>query len=47
MTNNYEVPEVLEVGRAQDVILGSSKLVQVFEDSPDQGYRESEMADDE
>ena len=47
MINNYEVPEVLEVGRAQDVILGSSKIPQIFDDSPDQGWRETEMADDE
>jgi hypothetical protein len=47
MLNNYEVPEVIEVGRAQDVILGSSKLVQIFDDSPDQTFRETEMADDE
>lgn len=47
MINNYEVPEVVEVGRAQDVILGSSKLVDLFPDSPEQGWRESEMADDE
>jgi len=47
MLNNYEVPEVIEVGRAQDVILGSSKLVPIFDDSPDQTFRETEMADDE
>jgi hypothetical protein len=47
MMNNYEVPEVLEVGRAQDVILGSSKLVPIFDDSPDQSFRETEMAEDE
>ena len=47
MKNNYEVPEVLEVGRAQDLILGSSKLWQVFDDSPGQFFRETEMADDE
>ena len=47
MKNNYEGPEVMEVGRAQDVILGSSKLVPIFDDSPDQTFRETEMADDE
>ena len=48
MTNNYEVPEVVEVGRAQDVILGSSKLVLIFDDSPLQpDQRETDMADDE
>jgi hypothetical protein len=47
MTNNYEVPEVLEVGKAQDVILGSSKLVQNVIDSTEQDYREDEMAEDE
>lgn len=47
MTNNYEVPEVIEIGRAQDVILGSSKLVQIFNDSPSQLRRQTEMQDDE
>ena len=47
MINHYEVPEVVEVGRAQDVILGSSKLVELFPDSADQDWRETEMADDE
>lgn len=44
--NNYEVPEVVEIGRAQDVILGTNKLVQVFPDSPNQPDRE-DMTDDE
>ena len=47
MLNNYEVPEVVEIGRAQDVILGSSKLVEFYPDSADQEWRETEMADDE
>lgn len=47
MANNYEVPEVVEIGRAQDVILGSSKLVQIFPDGPDQDPRATEMAEDE
>lgn len=47
MINHYEVPECVEVGRAQDVILGSSKLVEKFPDSTDQDWRETDMADDE
>lgn len=47
MINNYEVPEVVEIGRAQEVILGSSKLVNIFYDGPDQDPRETETADDE
>lgn len=48
MINNYEVPEVVEMGRAQDVILGSSKFVLIFDDSPFQpDQRETDMADDE
>lgn len=47
MTNNYEVPEVVEIGRAQDVILGSSKLVEIYPDSADQDWRETDMAEDE
>ena len=44
--NNYEVPEVVEIGRAQDVSLGTNQLVQVFPDSPNQPDRE-DMTDDE
>jgi hypothetical protein len=47
MINNYEVPEIVEVGRAQDVILGSDKLVPIFPDSVDQDRRETQMEDDE
>jgi len=47
MTNHYEVAEIVEIGRAQDVILGSSKLVEVYPDSTDQDWREFETADDE
>jgi len=48
MINNYEVPEIVEIGRAQDVILGSSKAVLIYDDSPFQPeQRETEMADDE
>ena len=46
MTNHYEVAEVAEIGRAQDVILGANKLVPVIYDGPDQDPRE-EMTDDE
>ena len=47
MINHYEVAEIMEIGRAQDVILGSSKLLPFYPDSPDQPERESETADDE
>ena len=47
MLNNYEVAEIVEIGKAHDVILGSSKLVPVVDDSPIQGFRESETAEDE
>lgn len=47
MNNNYEASEVAEVGRAQDVILGSSKLVQEYDDGVNQPKRELEMAEDE
>jgi hypothetical protein len=32
MTNTYQKPEVFEVGRAQDVVMGSVKL-EVIEDN--------------
>jgi len=47
MINNYEVAEIVEVGKAHEVILGSSKLLPVVDDSPFQNFRENEMAEDE
>jgi hypothetical protein len=47
MVNRYEVAEIVEIGRAQDVILGSSKFVEIYPDSADQDWRETETADDE
>ena len=47
MINDYEVAEVMEVGKAHDVILGSSKLVDNVQDSPFQDYRETIIEDDE
>ena len=47
MNNNYEVAEIVEIGEAHKVILGSSKDVLVFDDSPLQGLREWPMEDDE
>jgi hypothetical protein len=47
MNNNYEVAEIVEMGNAHDVILGSSKLSEIYDDSPIQGYRETPMAEDE
>ena len=35
MINDYEVAEVMEVGKAHEVILGSNKLVERVPDSPD------------
>ena len=45
--NNYEVAEIVEIGKAQDVILGSSKEVLIFDDSPRQGLRETPTEEDE
>jgi hypothetical protein len=47
MINNYEVAEIVEVGKAHEVILGSTKAIPLVEDGPSQPYRESEMQDDE
>jgi hypothetical protein len=47
MNNNYEVAEIVEIGKAHDVILGSSKEVLVIPDSPEQGFRETLAQDDE
>jgi hypothetical protein len=45
--NNYEVAEIVEIGHAHDVILGGSKDVLIFDDSPGEGRRETFMEDDE
>ena len=47
MNNNYEVAEIVEVGKAHNVILGSPKDAVTFDDSPGQGYRETPVQDDE
>lgn len=46
MINHYEVAEIVEIGRAQDVILGSSKVLEIFDDGPVQPRRD-DTADDE
>lgn len=45
--NNYETPEVTEVGKATDVILGSSKDFNIVDDGTGQPKRLSEEQDDE
>ena len=47
MNNDYEVAEVVEIGRAHDVILGSSKLVNLVDDGPFEEKRQTQSADDE
>ena len=47
MINNYEVAEIVEVGKAHDLILGSSKLIPLVFDGVDQPARETETEDDE
>jgi len=39
MINDYEVAEVIKVGKAHDVILGSDKLDVILPDSPSQDFR--------
>jgi hypothetical protein len=45
--NNYEVAEIVEIGKAQDVILGSSKFVPNEDDGIGQPRRETVSEDDE
>jgi len=45
--NNYEVAQIVEIGRAQDVILGSSKLVPLVPDGTGQPERQTEEREDE
>ncbi|HEX7330629.1 MAG TPA: hypothetical protein VF290_03970 [Pyrinomonadaceae bacterium] len=46
MNNHYNAAETIEIGRAQDVILGSTKGV-IFDDSPMQGLRDDPTQDDD
>jgi hypothetical protein len=46
MTNHYEVAEIVEIGRAQDVILGTSKLEPNFPDSSSQIWQEFAVDDE-
>jgi len=45
--NNYEASEIAEIGRAQDLILGSSKFVWECDDGIGQPKRETEMEEDD
>jgi hypothetical protein len=47
MNNNYEAPEYIEIGKAQDIILGAPKGDFLIPDSPGQDPRESTATDDE
>lgn len=47
MANDYEVPEVVEIGNARDLILGVDKTFPFVEDSPGQPRRTQQMSDDE
>jgi hypothetical protein len=47
MNNNYEGPEVVEMGKAQDVILGQGKLLPIVPESPGEPERDIDMNDDE
>ena len=38
MTNNYEAPEVVEIGKAQEVILGE-KTDPIADNNPDPVFR--------
>jgi hypothetical protein len=45
--NNYEVAEIVEIGKAHEVILGSTKAVQLYPDSPSQILRNQEEEEDD
>ena len=47
MINNYETPELFEIGKAQDVILGDAKLVPIVDDSPAEGLRHFDPTQDD
>lgn len=47
MTNRYEMPEVIEIGSASNLILGTDKTFPIVEESPGQSKRTEAMSDDE
>lgn len=47
MRKDYEPSEVNEIGKAQDVILGSTKAINVVDDGLGQPKRLNEEVDDE
>ncbi len=47
MISNYEAPEILEIGKAHDVIFGSIKDPPIFDESPIQELGRNPMQDDE
>ena len=47
MSNNYEVPEVVEIGTARDLILGTDKSFPFVPDGTSQERRTQQMSDDE
>ena len=47
MISNYEAAEILEIGKAHDVIFGSIKDPPLFDESPIQELGRSQMQDDE
>ena len=46
MVHHYEPAEIIEIGSAQDVILGTLKDM-FFDDSPSEVFRETPVQDDE
>lgn len=47
MNNNYEVAEIVEIGRAQDVILGVNKLIPDEFDGQSNPRRQADVQEDE
>jgi len=45
--NNYEIAEIVEIGRAQDVILGGFKISEEVDDGVGQPRRLPTSQDDE
>ena len=47
MINNYETAELVEIGKARDVVLGERKAFPILDDSPEEGLRNPDPQDDE
>lgn len=47
VTNKYGAPEVIEIGNASDLVLGTNKFFPLLPDSSGQPFRSGEISEEE